>query len=143
MIYLFLLFTLVPLIEIAIIIKVGSQLGAIKTILLLILTGAVGAYLAKLEGFRVLRRIQDSLEDGRMPTEEMLDALLVLVAGILLLTPGFLTDVWGLCLLFPVTRAFIKIFLRRQLKNMINHSQIVTFRRFSSTESDRFDDIDI
>ena len=143
MIYLILLFTLIPMIELAIIIKVGSYLGVFKTIILLVMFSVLGAYLARMQGFLVLKRIQNSLEQGLMPTEEMLDGFLILVAGILLLTPGFLTDLWGLFLLLPWTRALIKIFLRRQLKNMVSHSEIVTFRRSSSSDSDRFDDIDI
>ena len=143
MVYLLLLFTIVPMLELAIIIKVGSYLGVFKTIILLVMFSVLGAYLARMQGFLVLKRIQNSLEQGLMPTEEMLDGFLILVAGILLLTPGFLTDLWGLFLLLPWTRVLIKIFLRRQLKNMVSQSEIVTFRQSSSSDSDRFDDIDI
>ncbi len=132
MFYLILLFTVVPLLELAVIIKVGAYLGAIKTITLLLLTGFVGAYLARLQGFAVLQRMQTSVEEGLMPTEPLLDGFLVLAGGVLLLVPGFLTDIVGLFMVLPWPRALLKVFLRRKLNETIRRRQTVTFRRFST-----------
>src|SRR3989338_4621809 len=102
--YLFLLFTIVPALELIVIIRVGAQIGAINTLILLILIGVTGAYMARLQGFQVLNSIQRDLEKGILPTEDMLDGFIILCGGILLLTPGFLTDVVGLLFLFPFSR---------------------------------------
>ena len=97
---LFLAFTLIPVIELYILIKIGTVIGPFATIVLVILTGAAGAYLARLQGMQTMFRVQARLRQGEMPAEEMLDALIIFVAGILLLTPGLLTDLAGLLLLF-------------------------------------------
>jgi UPF0716 protein FxsA len=110
-----LLFLVVPLVELAVIIQVGQWLGVADTIALLILMSAAGAWLAKREGMAVLRRIQQQLERQRMPGAELLDAGLILLAGALLLTPGFLSDVLGLFLLLPPVRVAVRRGLRRYL----------------------------
>lgn len=112
---LFLAFTLVPVIEIYLLIKVGGHIGALKTVLLVIATGIAGAYLARLQGMQTMARVRNSLEQGRMPAEELLDAVLIFAAGLVLLTPGFLTDAVGLLLLFPETRHYVKRNLKRRL----------------------------
>src|SRR3989338_2530355 len=114
--YLFLLFTIVPALELIVIIRVGAQIGAINTLVLLILIGASGAYMARLQGFQVLTNIQRNLEKGILPTEDMLDGFIILCGGILLLAPGFLTDIVGLVFLFPVTRSILKIFLKQKFQ---------------------------
>ncbi|MBW1942902.1 MAG: FxsA family protein, partial [Deltaproteobacteria bacterium] len=90
---LFLAFTIIPVLELYILIEVGSYLGALNTIMVVIVTGFVGAYLARLQGFQTMNRVRESLNRGEMPTEGLIDALLILLAGIVLLTPGFLTDI--------------------------------------------------
>lgn len=110
---LFLAFTLIPALEIYILITVGSIIGAFNTLLLIILTGVTGAYLAKLEGMRTLLKIQSNLQQGVMPAEELIDALIILAAGLALLTPGFLTDLTGLLLLIPQVRFYVKRWLRK------------------------------
>jgi len=117
--YLVLLFTILPALELAVMIHVGSRIGAANTILLLILTGVSGAYLARLQGFIIIRNIQSRLEQGEMPTEQMMDGLLILVGGLLLLTPGFITDILGILLLIPFTRALIKIWIRKKMEFQI------------------------
>ena len=116
---LFLVFTVIPVVELYVIIKVGHVIGPLNTIVLLILTGMSGAYLARSQGGQVLRRIEESISRGIMPTEEMIDGAMVLAGGILLLTPGFLTDLFGLALLIPITRVFVKLWLKQTLKNYI------------------------
>ena len=94
--------------------------------LIIFSTGIVGAYLARMEGFAVLRNIQDSLAQGRLPTEEMLDGFMILCGGLLLLTPGFITDSFGFFLLIPWTRNIIKLWVRRKIEKMISDGDIVT-----------------
>ena len=113
---LFLAFTIIPIIEIYLLIEIGSMFGALTAVTLVILTGFLGAFLARMQGLQTLYRIQESLREGRMPSGELLDALLIVIAGLVLLTPGFLTDSAGFLLLIPATRNSIKYWLRRQIK---------------------------
>ena len=113
---LFLAFTIIPIIEIYLLIEIGSMFGVLTAVTLVILTGFLGAFLARMQGLQTLYRIQDSLREGRMPSGELLDALLIVIAGLVLLTPGFLTDSAGFLLLIPATRNSIKYWLRRQIE---------------------------
>ena len=113
---LFLAFTIIPIIEIYLLIEIGSMFGALTAVTLVILTGFLGAFLARMQGLQTLYRIQESLREGRMPSGELLDALLIVIAGLVLLTPGFLTDSAGFLLLIPATRNSIKYWLRRQIE---------------------------
>ena len=113
---LFLAFTIIPIIEIYLLIEIGSMFGALTAVALVILTGFLGAFLARMQGLQTLYRIQESLREGRMPSGVLLDALLIGIAGLVLLTPGFLTDSVGFLLLIPATRNAIKNWLRRQIE---------------------------
>lgn len=117
---LFLLFTLVPLLELYLLIKVGSHLGAEFTILLIVLTGGVGALMARMQGFQVIVQIRERLQGGLLPADELLAGGLIVVGGLLLVTPGLLTDTVGLALLLPFVRSriveWIKNFLRRKIQ---------------------------
>ncbi|HEX9879198.1 MAG TPA: FxsA family protein [Candidatus Binatia bacterium] len=115
---LFLLFTLVPLVELYILLRIGSYLGALNTILLIVITGVLGALLARLEGIRTMQQIAQNLSQGLTPAEELIDAVLIFIAGLLLLTPGVLTDVAGLLLLFPPSRTLFKRWLRKKFDRM-------------------------
>ena len=117
---LFLLFTIVPMAELYILIKIGSYLGAFNTILLIVITGILGALLTRLEGLRTLRQIMRSISQGIVPAEELVDSVLIFVAGIVLVTPGVLTDAMGLFLLVPYTRTIFKRWLRRKLDRMVS-----------------------
>lgn len=112
---LFLAFTLIPLVEIYLLIKLGQNFGAITSILIVIFTGILGAYLAKMEGLRTLFRLQETLREGGMPGEELLDALLIALAGLVLITPGFITDLVGFLLLVPFTRMLVKSWLKEKM----------------------------
>lgn len=125
---LLILFTIVPIVELYVLLQVGGQIGAGPTIALILLTGIAGAYLARTQGFDLLRRIQAQLAEGQIPTGELLDGAMVLVGGVLLLTPGFCTDLFGFSLLVPFTRAFIKRFARLWLQKLIESGSI-TVRR--------------
>ncbi len=113
---LFLAFTIIPIIEIYLLIEIGSIFGALTAVILVILTGFLGAFLARMQGLQTFFRIQESLREGRMPSGDLLDALLIVIAGLVLLTPGFLTDSVGFLLLIPATRNSIKYWLRRQIE---------------------------
>ena len=105
---LLLLFTIVPLVELYLLISLGRVIGVGATVLIVIATGALGAFLTRIEGLRVLRRVQDELAEGRVPTERLLDGLLILIAGAVLLTPGLLTDLLGFFLLAPPGRKLVR-----------------------------------
>ena len=123
---LFLAFTLIPVAEIYLLLEVGSLIGSFNTILLIILSGFSGAYLARLQGLRTMFRVRASLQQGIMPAEELIDALIILVAGIVLLTPGFLTDAVGLLLLFPITRRYFKLYLKKKLNQWVKDKEVRT-----------------
>jgi UPF0716 protein FxsA len=120
---LFLAFTLIPFFEIYLLIKIGYYLGAFNTILVVIVTGILGAYLAKLQGIRTMMKVRESLNRGELPAEEMLDALLIFIAGILLLTPGFITDLAGIGMLVPSTRFWFKRWLRKKFDQWISENR--------------------
>jgi UPF0716 protein FxsA len=125
---LFLAFTIIPFIEIYLLIKIGSYLGAFNTVIIVILTAFFGALLARYQGFQTMLRVRESLERGEMPAEELIDALLILLAGIVLLTPGFLTDLAGLMILIPSTRLMLKRWLRKKFDAWSSQKRIdVTF----------------
>ncbi len=103
-----LLFVLVPLIELAILVEVGRHIGTLATVTLVIATGVLGAWLARREGLGVLVRIQNDLKAGRVPGPAMVDGVIILIAGIVLITPGLLTDIVGFLCLVPATRRLIR-----------------------------------
>lgn len=111
---LFLLFALVPVAEIYVLVHVGESIGFWPTVGVVILTAMAGAHLARMQGLAVMMRIRENLDKGFMPAEEMLDGLLIFLAGMTLLTPGFLTDACGLLILFPPTRNMFKMWLRKK-----------------------------
>jgi UPF0716 protein FxsA len=116
---LILLFTVIPIVELIVLIEIGSRLGTVVTLLLLLGTAVLGAALARHEGLKTLQRVQSKLADGIMPDEELLDGALILVAGVMLLTPGLLTDVWGVFLLIPGSRRVVKRWVRRFLRQRL------------------------
>jgi UPF0716 protein FxsA len=116
---LFLLFTVVPLLELYILIKIGGYIGAFPTVGLVVLTALLGFVLARFEGLRKLTQIKRSLSLGIVPAEEMLDGVLIFVGGVLLIIPGVLTDLFALILLIPYTRTIFKRWLRRRFDRMI------------------------
>jgi UPF0716 protein FxsA len=124
------LFISIPLLELAILIKLGQWMGLLPTIALVILTGIVGAALARLQGFLVIRRIQSELQQNRMPAEQLIDGLLILIGGIVLLTPGLLTDLFGLCLLLPFSRTLFKRWLRKWFDKMIQRGETRIYINF-------------
>ena len=116
MIRLLLLFTIVPLVEITLLIEVGRRIEVGPTIALVIATGVLGAWLARREGLRTLRHIQTDLAAGQLPADRMIDALLILVAGVVLITPGIITDCIGFLLLIPPARAAVRNRLKTRFR---------------------------
>lgn len=105
--FLFLLFIAVPIIEIALLIQVSEVIGGFSTIALVIITAILGARLVKQQGVHALRSVQGEMARGQMPAKELFDGLCVVIAGVLLLTPGIMTDVFGFLLLTPMVRAHL------------------------------------
>jgi len=113
------LFIAVPFAEIYVLLQVGHAIGVLNTLALLILVSIVGAWLAKREGLGVIRRMQRSIEAGRVPGTELVDGFLILLAAALMLTPGFLTDIVAIFLLLPPVRAVVRRELRRRVARRI------------------------
>lgn len=121
---LFLCFTIIPVIELYLLIEIGTVIGGLNTILLVIATGFAGAWLARMEGMHIMLKVRGSLQQGIMPAEELIDALIIFVAGVVLITPGFITDAFGLLLLWPVTRKKFKQMLRNKFDEMTARGSI-------------------
>lgn len=116
---LILLLVSVPLVELYVIVQVAGGLGVGQTILLLLAVSVVGAWMVRRSGLGVLNQIRTRLERGELPGNELVDGVLILVAGALMLTPGFLTDAVGLVLLFPPTRIAVRSVLVRRYSKRI------------------------
>jgi len=113
---LLILFIAIPLLELALLIKIGTLIGTFNTILLILITGILGAALTKQQGLGVISRIREDMAQGRVPSDELFNGVCVLVGGFLLLTPGLLTDALGFSLLIPSARQGIKKYLRYKLE---------------------------
>lgn len=116
---LFLIFIVLPLTELMLLIKIGDVFGFWTAFWMVLGTGIVGGWAARLQGAAVLRQIRTELAEGRTPAESVIDGFLVFAGGLLLVTPGILTDLTGVCLLFPVTRFWFKRWLRRKFDEFI------------------------
>jgi len=116
---LFLLMTITTTVELVLLLTVGKYIGIVPTIVIIVLTGFLGAALAGREGRRAWRRVVDSLRRGELPADPIVQALLVLVGGVLLMTPGFLTDLFGFSCLIPPSRAVLSRLVQRYLAKKI------------------------
>lgn len=119
LLYLFLLFTVGPLVEVMLLVYLSQQFSLLTTIALVILTGIVGAALARWQGVTALMRVQRRVRRGQVPADELFDGVLILVAGIVLVTPGLITDVMGFALLVPPIRSVVKRLLKAWAKKNI------------------------
>lgn len=126
--YFMLLLIALPAIEISVLLLTGKTIGFWPTLLLMISTGVIGAYLAKQQGLETLRKAQEQMRYGQVPGDALLDGICVLVGGTLLLTPGFVSDIMGLFLLLPPTRKIIKPILMKIIRNMIDKRNIKIIR---------------
>lgn len=122
--YFFLLILVIPAAEIGLLLLSGKTIGVWATIVLILLTGVIGTYLAKREGLQTIRKAQEALSHGQLPGDALLDGICILVGGVLLLTPGFITDITGFLLLFPPTRRVFKFLMINALRRKIERGNI-------------------
>jgi UPF0716 protein FxsA len=122
--YLIALFIGLPIVELALLLKVHERAGLGPTILLVLLTGIAGAALVRRQGVAILFRIQHEMAKGNLPAPQMIDGIMVLVAGALLVTPGLITDAVGFALLVPFFRTYIRGWLRTKLEQKLRSSYI-------------------
>ncbi len=123
-----LLIILIPALEIGLFILSGKMIGTISTVLLIILTGVLGAWLAKKQGLEVLRNAQQQMQYGQIPGAAILDGLCILIGGLMLLMPGFITDIAGLFLLIPFTRNKIKPLLQPVIRKIMDRNRFTIIR---------------
>lgn len=119
-----LLFVLTPLVELAILVYLGTIIGALHTILIVVATGVLGAVLARHQGLTVLSRIRSNIERGILPSNELFHGALILVGDLLLLTPGIITDILGFMVLVPQTRRIIGRWLLSVIRRRIQKGEI-------------------
>ncbi|GAB6138089.1 FxsA family protein [Halanaerobaculum tunisiense] len=119
MVRLLLLFSVVPLLELAFLLKVGEYVGFLPTVILVAGTGIVGVSLARKQGLAIISKVKRNLNQGQLPKDSLLDGLLILIGGVTLLTPGLLTDITGFVLIIPGTREGIKGLVKRKIKDKI------------------------
>ena len=134
---LFLIFAVATLLELYVIILVGGAVGALTTVLLVIVTAFIGSFLVKQQGFVTLQKAQQAISSGQEAGFELLEGVVILCSGFLLLTPGFITDALGLLGLLPWTRAyFLKRFLQRNAQRIFSH------QRFAKKQKSKSDTIE-
>jgi UPF0716 protein FxsA len=126
--YILLLLIIVPALEIGLLVLSGQAFGLVPTVLLIITTGILGAYLAKKQGMETLRKAQQDMQYGQLPGDAIIDGLCILVGGVVLLTPGFITDAIGFLLLLPPTRKMFKPFIYKLFKRWINNGNVIIYR---------------
>ena len=120
---LFILFITIPVIEVFVLLDAAEYIGLWPTVLLVIATGAAGAYLAKSQGIEILQKIQAATNQGELPAQELIDGVFILAGGLVLLTPGFLTDLVGFIFLVPWSRAPLKRYLVSWFRNKIDQGE--------------------
>ena len=133
---LFPIFVVVTLAEIYVLVSVGQAIGGLSTVLLVIITAFIGSSLLKQQGWSTMAKAQQSMSEGRTPAMEMMEGVVILVSGILLLTPGFLTDVLGLLGLMPWSRSyFINHFLEKNAERVFKQRNSVFINRTKGNET--------
>lgn len=148
---LLLLFIVVPAVELILLIKLGGLIGILATIALIVITGALGATLARWQGLGVLRKVQSELADGRLPAGQLVDGVIILLAAALLMTPGFLTDIVGFLCLVPGFRTMLKSAAWKRLERAAQEGRTNVFVQFggqgpanvSRSESDSSRNIEV
>ena len=120
---LLLLFTIVPAVELYVLIKAGQHIGTHNTLSIIIITGILGAAFAKSQGAQIIYKIRTTMQQGQVPGQALLEGAVILVGGVLLLTPGFLTDILGFLLLIPFSRALFTGLILHHLQNKFQSGQ--------------------
>ncbi len=140
MVKLFFLFAVMPIIEIALLVNVGEQIGGWNTVGLVILTAAIGAFIVRQQGVATLLSAQQKMQAGQLPGREMAEGLLLAIAGVLLITPGFVTDAIGFILAMPVTRPLLaSALLKRMQVQMVAGAQRQSAYRQPNEKGDVFE----
>ena len=139
LIRLILLFTVIPLIELYLLIQVGSYFGAFHTIMIVLITGIIGGLLARSQGLSVQRQIRVDLQKGIIPTDSLIDGCFILIAGALLITPGMITDMFGFVVMVPLFRGWLKKRLKEILKRKFQSGR---FQYYSSGQSANWNEED-
>jgi len=144
---LLMLFILVPLIELYFLLEVSQFIGVLTTVMIIIFTGAAGVSIAKRQGYQVVRNIRSTLNAGKMPTDDLISALLILIGGVTLLTPGFITDITGFLLILPGSRDLIAALVKKYFVKYVKENKVEVHyrnqfnqRRSSSEEQDDYKD---
>jgi UPF0716 protein FxsA len=130
---LFLLFLLVPILEIYLLIKVGGLIGALPTVALVVLTAAIGAAMLRQQGLAVLREAQGSLDRGSLPARALLEGAFLVIGGALLLTPGFVTDAVGFACLLPAGRSWLVRQATRYVERLRREGRAQVYRNGSAS----------
>jgi len=125
---LLIIFVFVPVMELYILIEAGRMIGIGATVGLIMLTGVAGAWLARSQGLEILKRIQQETANGQMPAQTLIDGALILVGGLLLLTPGFFTDALGFSFLVPITRELWRKGLSAWLEKQVRQGSVTIYR---------------
>jgi len=128
---LLLIFTIVPIVELALLIEIGSYIGILPTVFLVAITGIVGVTLARNQGLIVVTKIRNKLASGEIPTSDLIEGLLILVGGVTLLTPGVLTDITGFLLIIPFTRPLFAKLASNIFKKYVDQNQFKTTGDFT------------
>ncbi len=121
---LLLLFVVLPAVELALLIELGNRFGTLHTLALIVITGVVGASLARGQGLAVVRQIQNEVDEGRLPAHSLVDGVIILLAAALLVTPGVLTDAFGFLCLVPSFRGLVKRVLWRRLERAVAENRV-------------------
>ncbi len=121
---LLIIFIIIPLVELYLLIEIGTLIGTLSTIAIIVFTGIIGAFLARRQGFGVIYQIQNELSNGNLPASQFVDGLIILLAGAVLLTPGILTDILGFLCLIPYTRKVIKKILWSWFDKAVHQGRI-------------------
>ncbi len=132
LIRLILLFTVIPLIELYLLIQVGRYLGSFQTIMIVLITGIIGGLLARSQGLSVQKQIRVDMQNGIIPTDSLIDGFFILIAGALLITPGMITDIFGFVLMVPFYRGWLKKRLKEILKRKFESGR---FQYYSNSQS--------
>ena len=130
------LFITVPIVELFLLIEIGQRVGTLATVGLIIGTGVVGASLARQQGISTLARLRNDLDAGQLPAEPIFDGVLILLAAVVLITPGVLTDLVGFLCLVPAYRRFLKRFLKRRFERAVQ-TAAVSVTNASAVAGDR------
>lgn len=126
--YLFLLIIVLPAIEISVLLLSGHLIGVWLTLLLILVTGALGLFLAKRQGLETWRKAQEQMQFGYMPGNEIIDGICILIGGIFLVLPGLISDILGIILLLPLTRNLLKPIVIRLIMNRMNRGKVTVIR---------------